>query len=68
MKMFVYLMNIQIVADTGIITNVETGIGPVYFHNSAMKLVICLSTCLSLCLLTAFLKICALDYSAFLHM
>lgn len=68
MRMFVYLMNIQIVADTHIITNVETGIGPVYFHNSAMKLVICLSVCLSLCLLTAFLKICALNYSAFLHM
>ena len=66
--MFVYLINIQTVADTHIITNLETGIGPVYFHDSAMKLVICPSTCLSPCLLTAFLKICVLAYSDFLHM
>ena len=66
--MYVYLINIQIVTDTHIIAYVEAVTGPVYFHDSAMKLVICLSTCLSLCLLTAFLKICALDFSDFLHM
>ena len=63
--MFAYLINIQIVTDTHIITYVETGTGSVYFHNSAMKHVICLSTSLSLCLVTAFLKICTLDFSDF---
>ena len=47
----------QIVADTHIITYVETVIVPVYFHGGAMERVICLSTNLSLCPLTAFLKI-----------
>ena len=63
--MFAYLINIQIVTDTHIIIYVETGTGSVYFHNSAMKHVICLSTSLSLCLVTVFLKICTLDFSDF---
>ena len=66
--MFVNLVNIQIVTDTHSITYVETVTGPVYFHDSAIKYVICLSTCLSLCLLTVFIKICPLDFSNFLHM
>ena len=43
--MFVNLVNIQIVTDTHSITYVETVTGPVYFHDSAIKYVICLSTC-----------------------